>query len=60
MVFRAVYTEINARLEGEALRIGQGQVTFLNDQEALKATEINNQVMGRAWELWKQRVTPAR
>ena len=52
-VFRAVYTEINARLEAEALRIGQGQVTFLNDAEAVKAAEVNTQVMGRAWELWK-------
>jgi len=55
VVFRAIYTEVNAKLEAEALRLGQGRVNFLNDQEAAKATETNNAVLGRAWELWKQR-----
>jgi ribulose-5-phosphate 4-epimerase/fuculose-1-phosphate aldolase len=54
-VFRAVYTEINARLQSDALRIGGGQVIYLNDAEAAKATEINAQVSGRAWELWAQK-----
>src|SRR5437588_4846245 len=34
VVFRAVYTEVNAKLEAEALRLGQGKVAFLNDEEA--------------------------
>jgi HCOMODA/2-hydroxy-3-carboxy-muconic semialdehyde decarboxylase len=55
VVFRAIYTEINAKLEAEALRLGQGQVNFLTAEEAAKATETNNAVLGRAWELWKQR-----
>jgi HCOMODA/2-hydroxy-3-carboxy-muconic semialdehyde decarboxylase len=54
-VFRAVYTEINARLQSDAFRIGGGQVTYLNDQEAAKATEVNAQVAGRAWDLWAQK-----
>jgi ribulose-5-phosphate 4-epimerase/fuculose-1-phosphate aldolase len=54
VVFRAIYTEINAKLEAEALRLGRGQVNFLNPEEAANATETNNQVIGRAWELWKQ------
>src|SRR5438067_3647964 len=33
-VFRAIYTEVNARLETDALRIGQRQVRFLNEHEA--------------------------
>ena len=53
VVFRAIYTEVNARLESEALRLGQGRVTFLNDEEAVKATATNAGVVGRAWELWK-------
>jgi ribulose-5-phosphate 4-epimerase/fuculose-1-phosphate aldolase len=53
VVFRAIYTEVNARLEIEALRLGQGQVAFLNDAEAAKATTTNAGVVGRAWELWK-------
>ena len=53
VVFRAIYTEVNARLEAEALRLGQGQVVFLNDEEAANATLTNAGVVGRAWELWK-------
>lgn len=52
-VFRAVYTEINARLEADALRIGQRQVRFLNDAEARMATETNRAQILRAWDLWK-------
>ncbi len=54
-VFRAIYTEVNARLEAEALRLGQGQVVFLNDEEAAKATATNAGVLVRAWDLWKTR-----
>src|SRR5271165_4691336 len=52
VVFRAVYTEVNARLEAEALRLAPlGQVTFLNDEEAAKATATNAGVLVRAWDL---------
>jgi ribulose-5-phosphate 4-epimerase/fuculose-1-phosphate aldolase len=54
VVFRAIYTEINAKLEAEALRLGEGQVSFLNATEAANATATNNRVLGRAWELWKE------
>jgi HCOMODA/2-hydroxy-3-carboxy-muconic semialdehyde decarboxylase len=52
-VFRAIYTEVNARLQAEALQLGQGQVIFLNDEEAAKATATNAGVLVRAWDLWK-------
>ena len=55
VVFRAIYTEINARLEAEALRLGQGEVNFLNAEEAAASSATNNAVLGRAWELWRQR-----
>ena len=54
VVFRAIYTEVNAKLQAEALRLGQGQVEFLNVEEAANATETNNKVLGRPWELWKR------
>jgi ribulose-5-phosphate 4-epimerase/fuculose-1-phosphate aldolase len=54
VVFRAIYTEINAKLQAEALRLGQGEVAFLNAEEAANATATNNLVLSRAWELWKQ------
>ena len=53
VVFRAVYTEINARLQAEALRIGQGQVTFLNEAEAMASMATNQGQITRAWDLWK-------
>jgi ribulose-5-phosphate 4-epimerase/fuculose-1-phosphate aldolase len=59
-VFRAVYTEVNARLEAEALQLGQGQVVFLNDAEAAKATATNAGVLVRAWDLWKARALAAK
>ena len=52
-VFRAVYTEVNARLESEALRLGQGEVVFLNEEEAKAAALTNSEQIGRPWELWK-------
>ena len=53
VVFRAVYTEINARLQAEALRIGQSQVTFLNEAEAMASMATNQGQIKRAWDLWK-------
>src|SRR6516162_1636285 len=60
VVFRAIYTEVNAKLQAEALRLGQGQVEFLNAEEAANATETNNKVLGRPWELWKQQAAGRR
>jgi ribulose-5-phosphate 4-epimerase/fuculose-1-phosphate aldolase len=54
-VFRAVYTEVNARLESEAMRLGGGQVVFLNEEEAKAAAETNSGQVDRPWELWKAR-----
>jgi len=54
VVFRAIYTEMNAKLEAEALRLGQGEVNFLTAEEAANATATNNAVLSRPWELWKR------
>jgi ribulose-5-phosphate 4-epimerase/fuculose-1-phosphate aldolase len=53
VTFRAIYTEVNARLQAEALRLGDGNVVFLNHEEAKAATETNAAVINRAWDLWK-------
>ncbi len=55
VVFRAIYTEVNARLESEALRLGDGRVVFLNEAEAVAAAATNSAQIGRPWELWKAR-----
>jgi len=57
-VFRAVYTEVNARLEADALRLGT--VTFLNEQEAANAAAVIDGQIGRAWDLWRRDAMPAR
>jgi ribulose-5-phosphate 4-epimerase/fuculose-1-phosphate aldolase len=53
VVFRADYTEVNARMESEALRLGDPM--FLNDGEAAAAMKTNDGLVDRPWELWKQR-----
>ena len=53
-VFRAVYTEVNARLQSEALRLGE--VTNLSDGEATATSTTNDAQIDRAWQLW--RITP--
>jgi ribulose-5-phosphate 4-epimerase/fuculose-1-phosphate aldolase len=53
VVFRAVYTEINARLQADALRLGGGRVTYLSEGEAAASMATNAGVLTRAWDLWK-------
>ena len=60
VVFRAIYTEINAKLQAEAMRLGGGEVNFLNTEESANATATNNAVLTRPWELWKQRALAQR
>jgi ribulose-5-phosphate 4-epimerase/fuculose-1-phosphate aldolase len=50
-VFRAIYTEVNARLQSEALRLGP--LVPLNAHEARRASAANDSQIERAWELWK-------
>ena len=50
-VYRAVYTEVNARLQMEAMRLGP--VVYLSDEEAANAAAANARQVDRAWELWK-------
>jgi HCOMODA/2-hydroxy-3-carboxy-muconic semialdehyde decarboxylase len=53
VVYRAIYAEVNARLQSEALRLGT--ITFLNEQEAANASRTNDSVIDRPWGLWKKR-----
>ena len=54
-VFRAYYTDVNARLQSQAIALG-GEVNYLTSAEATKADAINLQVLDRVWNLWKMRV----
>ena len=53
VVFRAVYTEVNARVQAEAMKLGTP--TFLNAEEAAAAARTNDGLVDRPWALWKQR-----
>jgi ribulose-5-phosphate 4-epimerase/fuculose-1-phosphate aldolase len=55
-VFRAVYTETNARLQLQAIGIG-GPINFLEKEEGEKAMQVLDQIHTRAWDLWKRKVT---
>ncbi len=52
-VFRAVYLEVNARLQLQAIGLG-GPVTYLEPEEGVKADKVNEVISARPWELWKK------
>ncbi len=54
-VFRAIYTEVNARLQMKAMTIAAGgPITYLNQYEQQKAHGT-----GRPWRMWKAKVGAA-
>ncbi len=53
VVFRAIYTEGNARLQSEAMRLGE--INFLTPEEAQATSDMNDEHLGRPWEVWKKR-----
>lgn len=59
VVFRSVYTEVNARLQAQAMGLG-GRVTYLSPEEAKRAEASVAGTVGRPWELWKRKVEPGR
>ena len=50
-VLHAVYTEIDARAETEALKLGP--VTFLNQAEAARTMAQNDRQADRPWAIWR-------
>jgi HCOMODA/2-hydroxy-3-carboxy-muconic semialdehyde decarboxylase len=54
-VFRAYYTDVNARMQAQALTLGP-DITFLSPEESAKADATNMIIMERVWALWKLRV----
>jgi HCOMODA/2-hydroxy-3-carboxy-muconic semialdehyde decarboxylase len=56
-VFRAVYTEVNARLQFQAALLGGGgRIASLSAEEGVLADQVNLSSASRAWDLWKRRV----
>ena len=56
-VFRAYYTDVDARLQSQAVALG-GEVNYLTPGEGAKADAINAAVIDRIWNLWKMRIAP--
>jgi HCOMODA/2-hydroxy-3-carboxy-muconic semialdehyde decarboxylase len=56
-VFRAIFTEVSARVQLQAEALG-GPLAALDDEEGRKADAINLATVGRSWEFWKRRVPP--
>lgn len=54
-VFRAIYTESNARLQAQAMQMGEP--VFLSDDEARNADDTNSGQIERPWQLWKSKLS---
>ena len=57
-VFRAVYTDVNARLQAQALRLGTP--LYLTEEEAAAAAATNDGQIDRSWDLWLREIPSAR
>ena len=53
-VYRAIYAEVNARIQTEASRLGD--ITFLTEAEAANAAATNDLMVDRPWELWRKKL----
>jgi HCOMODA/2-hydroxy-3-carboxy-muconic semialdehyde decarboxylase len=56
-VFRAYYTDVDAKLQAQALALG-GEPNYLTPGEGVKADQTNFAVMDRIWNLWRMRILP--
>lgn len=54
-VFRAIYTESNARLQAQAMQMGEP--VFLSEDEARNSDETNSGQIERPWQLWKSKLS---
>lgn len=53
-VFRSVYTDQNARIQAEALRLGTPK--YLTEQEAAMTQKTMEGLSVRSWEMWKKQI----
>ncbi|MES2360364.1 MAG: class II aldolase/adducin family protein [Pseudomonadota bacterium] len=53
-VYRAIYAEVNARLQIQAAALGP--INFLNEEEAALAAATTEGQVVRAWDLWRGRI----
>lgn len=58
-VYRAVYTEVNARLQAQAIALG-GPITYLDPRESAVILGRKDANYDRPWAMWKRKVTGER
>lgn len=58
-VYRAVYTEVNARIQTQAITLGT-DVEYLSPAESEAATGANATQVGRCWDLWTEQAAARR
>jgi HCOMODA/2-hydroxy-3-carboxy-muconic semialdehyde decarboxylase len=51
-IFRAFYTQVNAQIESEALKLGPP--VFLNSMEAANVEKTLRGLVNRAWVIWAE------
>ena len=56
-VFRAYYTDVNAKLQSQAIALG-GEINYLTAGEGEQADKTNFVVLDRIWNLWRMRILP--
>ena len=56
-VFRAYYTDVDARLQAQAMALG-GEPNYLTPGEGEKADKTNFAVIDRIWNLWRMKILP--
>jgi ribulose-5-phosphate 4-epimerase/fuculose-1-phosphate aldolase len=56
-VFRAYYTEINARQQLQAIALDRDGVVYMDDGECEATDKVMQSVAGRPWELWKSKAS---
>ena len=54
VVYRAIYAEVNAKLQLAAN--GLGEISFLNEEEAQLSSDMNDGQIPRSWNLWVTRL----
>jgi ribulose-5-phosphate 4-epimerase/fuculose-1-phosphate aldolase len=57
VVYRAIYSALNAALQMDAMRLGEPM--FLADEEAALAAQRNDMSLDRAWGLWQRQAANA-
>jgi HCOMODA/2-hydroxy-3-carboxy-muconic semialdehyde decarboxylase len=54
-VFRSIYTDVNARIQAQAMAFGK--VTLLTEGEARAADLANQGQVDRAWNFWTSQIS---